>query len=484
MLMKETRALLPVWCASMIVVAAGTVVKDTVVLVAGLFAFGLGSVALGALAIGHEYSHRTIGLLLAQPVDRRRLLLTKIGVVVPMLLALAATARFAILADTSFLPRSTRPDATSMITLVTLCSLFLAPYLTMICRGPLAGIVFAISTPFAIAIVGDLLGTATYGFEAAGDIDRFKIATLWWGMWVTSATVAVAGWRTFGRLEVIEGRDPDVRVAEWLGESTAADVPARRRHPVLMLVKKELRLQQMTFVVVGLFVLGWMALRLLQRFLPEGHELPLTALTIIYFALLSILIGSLASAEERQFGTLEWQTLLPMAAWQQWAVKAGVAIGLAVLLGVGLTVLLAYVGSAGDELPRAAQVWRQLAEATVAIVLLTTASLYVSSFSPSGVRALVLCVPVIVGALLFVRAVVWVSIWSVPVVSRTAAYSRLNEGAVLLLLSALAASLFLWFGLVNHRSAERNFRRAGPQMVSIAALLVLSIGTVTALSLL
>ena len=53
-----------------------------------------------------------------------------------------------------------------------------------------------------------------------------------------------------------------------------------------------------------------------------------------------ILIGSLASAEERQLGTLEWQTLLPSPAWQQWAVKVGVTFGLALLLGVGLPALL------------------------------------------------------------------------------------------------------------------------------------------------
>ncbi len=46
--------------------------------------------ALGAQSFGHEYSHRTLGLLLSQPADRRRLFLYKLGVLFVMLATLAA----------------------------------------------------------------------------------------------------------------------------------------------------------------------------------------------------------------------------------------------------------------------------------------------------------------------------------------------------------------------------------------------------------
>ena len=32
----------------------------------------------------------------------------------------------------------------------------------------------------------------------------------------------------------------------------------RKRHPLWLLTKKELRLQQLSFVVAGLYVLGWL----------------------------------------------------------------------------------------------------------------------------------------------------------------------------------------------------------------------------------
>ena len=65
---------------------------------------------------------------------------------------------------------------------------------------------------------------------------------------------------------------------------------------------------------------------------PGLPEFPLAGVGILYGALLAVLIGSLASAEERQNGTLEWQLLLPMAAWKQWAVKVGTVLVLTALL--------------------------------------------------------------------------------------------------------------------------------------------------------
>ena len=55
-------------------------------------AYGLGAVALGALSMGHEYTGRTLSLLLTQPVSRWRLFAVKSGIAALMLVALAAVA--------------------------------------------------------------------------------------------------------------------------------------------------------------------------------------------------------------------------------------------------------------------------------------------------------------------------------------------------------------------------------------------------------
>ena len=52
----------------------------------------VGTVGLGALSIGHEYTGRTLSLLLTLPARRERLLVTKLGVLVVMLLTLWVVA--------------------------------------------------------------------------------------------------------------------------------------------------------------------------------------------------------------------------------------------------------------------------------------------------------------------------------------------------------------------------------------------------------
>ena len=107
-------------------------------------------------------------------------------------------------------------------------------------------------------------------------------------------------------------------------------------------------------------------------------------------ASLAISIGSLASAEERQLGTLEWQTLLPSPAWQQWAVKVSVTFGLALLLGVGLPALLHGLDGAKDY--AGLQMWRTVVPL---FVLLTAISLYLSTLCRTAVGALVVSFPTI-----------------------------------------------------------------------------------------
>jgi hypothetical protein len=128
---KEIRALLPVW-----LVCAGAIVAAAVLQGIGghrartfaawpIFAYVLGSIALGALSMGHEYTGRTLTLLLSLPADRRRLYLVKLGVLFPMLLTLAVLAYelvFTPLAfDRDFVNRMTVPFFSIM------SGLFLAP---------------------------------------------------------------------------------------------------------------------------------------------------------------------------------------------------------------------------------------------------------------------------------------------------------------------------------------------------------------------
>lgn len=454
---KEVRALLPTWLASAGAVIAAALISDRSLFAIDALGY-VGMLALGAQSIGHEYTYRTLAGVLSLPLDRHRLLLRKVIVLAAMLATLSALAWIVLFSN----PQFVRPRLDQRVLVVAaLSAFFLAPWLTMICRSSLAGIVFSIAVPAMLLIAGDLIGLAIYGSGSAALIDHFKYGFFWRGLFVVCAAAAVFSWRMFSRLEAVEGPGADIQAPDWLLDepSTSAVVPrAGRRHPYWMLATKELRLQQLTFVVVLIFAAGWTTLTALARFTQRLPLIPIDSIAVLYFAILTILIGSLASAEERQLGTLEWQALLPVASWKQWTIKTGVVFGLVFLLGILLPAIV--MGMAVFRHPRASLQFGGF------ILLVTTISLYVSSLSTSGVRAMVLTLPATVGFVSFFHVA---RTRITPLVSQDA-----GLGAVVVLFAGFIA-LALRYAYVNHRSVERSARRALTQTATLAAYLVIAL---------
>jgi hypothetical protein len=179
---------------------------------------------------------------------------------------------------------------------------------------------------------------------------------------------------------------------------------------------------------------------------------------MICFSLLALVIGSLASAEERQLGTLESQLLLPVPAWQQWAVKAGVALGLTVALTVGVPVALDSLSAPGRHIAL-----QDLREMALAVMVMTSLGLYLSSLATSGVRALMWSVAATIGAILVYQFG-----------GLMAARAALNLGvaalgSLSLLMMFGATILLLAFGFANHRSTHRSAVRTALQLICVAA---------------
>ena len=439
-LRKEARALLAAWAAAVISMAALAMLSNGRDGDLGWVAFFVGALTLAALAIGHEYSHGTLPMLLSLPVKRSHLLLVKFAALVPMLALLSITAM-------AVLP--SRPDfgPTAFPFLTLLCGLVSAPWLTMLCRGPLAGVLFASSIPAVTFIVAEAALVGRYGWSTTRTADQaaFRDAVQLAGLLSTTAIAAVAGWRLFMRLEAPGGAAAGIALDRWRLAREATDAgsssPPVRRHPVWLLTLKELHLQRLTMVVALLFAVGWAVLAMLYRNHADALEI-LGGVAFIYYSLLAILIGSLASAEERQLGTLESQLLLPIAGWQQWMIKLGTSLALALLVSVVTPTLMA--GVSGLRLAH-----------TGVVMLLTTGSLYLSSLCGSGVHALAWSVPVLVVALM-------------PLGSRLGP-SLVTEWPLLAAALATAAAAAAWFGLENHRSTTPDVGRVGWQAMWIAA---------------
>ena len=468
---KEIQALLPIWLASLLAMGAAGVLGNKKVYAFGVLAYFLGSVALGAQSMGHEYTNRTLTLLLSQPVSRRRLFLVKLGVLAPMLLMLAVVA-WAVLFNSRDLhfgrDWAANPPGTTVLMLAVLCGVCLAPWFTMVCRSTLAGVIFTICTPGMASILSAVLTVVQFGNTGMPGATRFELAVFRWSVLGCCAVAGVLNWRMFSRLEAIDGPHPEVRLPSWLrGRTSAIDAaslpPARSRYAYWLLVKKELRLQQMTFVVAGIYLLMCAAMLFIRSAVPGFFGRAIGPITILYSGLLAVLIGSLASAEERQFGTLEWQVLMPMATWKQWAVKLGTVLGVALLLLVGLPVLLASMLRLEDHI-------RITAWGAGTMMFLIIGSLYVSSLCTSGVRALLLSFLVLFGLGL-------VAEWFGAAVQRS-----LHQP--LLWLAGLAGfvALALRFGLVNHRSAERGAGRVWRQAIWMGGCLTLGVTALLALS--
>lgn len=477
-LSKEIRALLPLWGASMAALGAAFVWREGHrFLLPGpdvaLFAYVVGSLAIGAQSVGQEYTYRTLPMLLSQPADRRRVYLLKFVVAAVMLMTLAAFAA------TTF-ANMWRPESArfAVVILPVLCGLFLSPLLTMICRSTLAGMILGgtamVLTWFAT------LAIAWFGFGIDTEAAENMILGRWTlGMIAVCPVVGLLGWRRFRELETTDVASPALHLPRWLKSAQGA----RRHHPLRALAVKEVHLQQMAFVISGLHIIGWAIFVLLQRYVPSMATFPVGAVLLLYSIGLAIAIGALASAEERQHGTLDWQLLQPTPAWQQWMVKVGVAFGLALLFGVGLPVLLNQLTPLEGF-----RALRMSGDLAVLIVLLTASSVYISSLSSSGVRAMVLSLPIGMAVAYFAQmvsgALRWVTLMlagplMADIVTRAIAPSSLHAAQVVVFigraLSLTLVPLLLWFGFVNHTSPERTARRIFQQIAWIALLIVTGI---------
>ena len=383
---KEASAVWLVWAACAVAMIALAVIDDPRFSTPGRYLYVLGSVAIVALSIGHEYTLGTLSVLLTLPSARRSLLAGKLLAVTPMLATLAIlTLAFA------------RPTTVQIATV--LCALALAPWLTMLCRSPLAGTVFSIGLAGHIHFLAEVTAASRAG--------------LLWALLGVAAFATVASCWTFLRLEVGGGRGSARR---FRGAAVA-----RRRSRWWLLFTKELRLQQMSFAVAVLYAALWFGYAVSQK-VPDARG-ALDLVSTIYSTLLAVLIGSIPSAEERQLGTIESQALLPLATWKQWSLKAGLAVLLALVLSFGLPVLLG-----PDDLELAP--WH-----AVVVVFLTSASLFVSSLCDGAARAFAIAAA------------------TVPIVTLLLVGSLAGPALIATLL--VLAGMAHWFAYANHRSAKR-----------------------------
>lgn len=434
---KEVRALLFPWVACIVLLVLPRAV-DLRMTAAAILIYFAGAAALGAMALGRDYTDGTLSLTLSLPVRRERLLIVKQAVLAAMLLSLMGAVSLWLrgVAD----PRMSTPLWVRSIPI--LYGFFLAPWLTLLCRNPVAGTVFTIAIPGTLWVAAEWIGVMLYGYGP--QMYAFRVALFWSATLALCAVGFAATWRLFLKLEAIEGPGRDLGVTGWFGSA---------RHPIALLVLKELNLQQLAIVLGVLNLLGWMVLTMTLSDSPLLDAF--TAISVFVAAVIAVLIGATASAGERQLGTHEWQVMMPVASSTQWAVKAGVAIILALLLTVALPAFYAYLHPGLH--PR--QLLRPML--AVLITLVTAGSLYVSSLCRTALWALLMSLIATFAAAMWAEAVM-----------RAMASSALRFPSSTAMSIAIAATIVpvLWFAHVNHRRADRSVATTWPQVITIVGI--------------
>ncbi|HEX5069578.1 MAG TPA: ABC transporter permease subunit [Vicinamibacterales bacterium] len=500
---KEVRALLP-WTigvatasVALAVVAPGNgrlpYLGDLAVFVVLAYAFG--ALAISALSLGQELTHGTLAALLVQPLDRIKVLALKLSVVAIALVSLGlvanATFRPAYVAD--------NPDLRRLVIWgPVVAGIGLTPLLTLLSRRPLGGVVFSPTVPGLILVISERLYPFHLGTQAW--------TVTWYGTLIASAAGLAMLVGQFRRLEVAgEGfpgsRNPGLPGgfpgSEDRGLHGTPGLQARRldgysptvRRPwVWLLVRKELRLQQMTFAVSGLYVLAAVATMILAARNELYMGPTFGAISMIHVYCIPIIAGSLSSAEERHMGTLAGQVLQPRNMRVQWTIKAIVTIGISLLLTYGLPLLLM-------AFHRPVDAFRVPPYFVLGVSLIGAAAMWVSSISANALWALLACFPVtalaaMIGGfgnrILRERAFAWVPTnwsedrWRLVRASLTrrdrswldannAAYLDIRWSMEIIQLALIAGFgvLVLSFAARNHRSLDRNTRRTFWQVVTL-----------------
>jgi ABC-type transport system involved in multi-copper enzyme maturation permease subunit len=496
-LLKDLRTLMPGSLVAILVPGIALVNGERDAVETGSWFFTFGCLLMGASTLGAEFEQRTIAGLLGQPVSRGTLYREKLSMLGGMLIVATIFYTTGAASVSSRWPLPSDWHVFLWVPVFVFCS---APLFSLLSRSTLAGLVFTLATPFLAAISVMLVLQTGYRFSHPGE--ALPETWAWWlfGIGIPAYLIGTSwlGWRVFRGLEVRDGGaggrssnglhplslPMDALLGRW---STSTGGTGR-------LLRKELRLHVVPWLVAGLMLGMWVLWMVLRRTTTdEGlrstlDEVPtLTVFMGMFGALIVVTTGAASVAEERELGTLEWQLTQPVSVRRQWWTKVAVVGMLSAVLGVLLPAVLVYLGFDQERL---GTTFRDVPPVAwwgyIGVVLLVFAtSVYASSFSRNTMTAVAEAVGV--GALLSAMGYAGAMFaltsldeavasarmtWEaspVPVVApgrAPTAESLMGFGIALVAVSGLIPFVgMLWMGM-------RNFRRLGAQFGTVARQLL------------
>jgi hypothetical protein len=477
-IVKEAREVIPILCGVAAAIVLPHLVWGTNAQSFAYFVFALGCVMIAALAFGNEVHHRTISVLLAQPVPRGLLWREKITISAA---AIAAALGIVLVCGLIWQTKESFDARTAVgLLLVAVCAWCGAPYWTLLARNAIVGIALAITMPGTILAMGALI-LAMVGRKYPQVLENEALSfygalllLLLYSLWACRR-----GFVYFSKFEVLEvsSRELVLPARVDIASSRLFSVfSGRLTGPFGALLKKEFRLQQTTFFVAGLFYVFALAGLALCPIYRDAAEVIRAIDFSVYLILVPFLAGALAVAEEQGWGVVDWQLALPPSAKKQWLAKMLVALPTSLFLGLALPfIALCLAAGIGVSAPLANIKGQFLDFLFTASLLalghltLTSAAAYAASISSNSLRAILKGMGISIALL---ACVVWAGsifvrhILSHVLVVHLFLRSLDSATAVFYLWSMVVLGCFLLLWLFQ-RFAFSNFQLRGPRTASV-----------------
>jgi len=398
-ILKEARPLFWPWCA---VAAAGVLPlahPPQLIELIWPIGFFLGIPLLATLPLGNEFEHRTLSLLLSQPIGRMKIWGEKLSVTV--VAVLSAVLFFSLTLRATALRQDWKIWAFGGAWIVAITAS--APFWTLFTRSTVGGVVLNIGVQSFIGFTVPWANLAAWlrarGYLSPGN--PFVVSAVTFVFLCYAGVMLWLGWRLLARFQATGGMagddlltaGPDVMPGAWAGW-----LRCRSKGAALNLIRKELRLLRPVWLISLLAALGWACLSLFGSLFERGSsknfEIAVVIVGVVSTLMIAIFAGSLSLGEERTSGTHAWQLTLPVSARRQWLIKLCIAL-FAGLVGAGLLPWLI----AGRILFGASRIFSDVHFGMgwlVVVLILTFASFWCACAVKGTVRAVLWVFPVLI----------------------------------------------------------------------------------------
>jgi hypothetical protein len=299
---------------------------------------------LATLSLGEEFQHRTLSLLLSQPVGRMEIWGEKLSVTVVAIVSAVMVFSLALRA-TSFQPdRRELAFAGAWIVAITAS----ATFWTLFTRSTVGGLALNIGVQSFISFTIPWSNLADWlrarGYLAPGNPIVPSAVTF---VFLCYAGVMVwLGVRMLERFQVTGGMvGDDLLMAgpDLMPGALAGWLHSRPSGAVLNLIRKEFRLLRPVWLISLLAAVGWACLTLFgllfERGFSKNFETAVVIVGVGSTLMIAILAGSMSLGEEKTSGTHTWRLTLPVPVLLQWRIKLYMAL-FAGFVGAGLLPVL------------------------------------------------------------------------------------------------------------------------------------------------